>query len=102
MPRNTNRKLPNSSQAPISNLASRTPETIRKSLKNQHTNNSNSTSTSSNTYSNNFTSLYQNNLNSESAPEFQKPSGIQIDSDEENLSSNLIDFFFLKYKIYLL
>ena len=73
MPRNTNRKLPSSNQGHLSTLASRTPETLRKSIRANN--------------NNNFSSIYQNVNSSESASEFQKPSGIQIDSDEENLSS---------------
>ena len=69
MPRNTNRKVPTTNQSHLSTLASRTPETLRKSMRN-----------------NNYT--YQNN--SELSSDYQKPSGIQIDSDEENLSSKLI------------
>lgn len=66
MSRNTNRKVPNANQGQLSTLASRTPETLRKSMrKNDYT--------------------YQNN--SESSNDCQKSSGIQIDSDEENLSS---------------
>ena len=63
MPRNSNRKIPNANQSHLSTIASRTPETMRKSNRSQNS------------------SIYHDSIS-----DYQKSSNIQIDSDEENLS----------------
>ena len=70
MPRNSNRKIPNANQLHLSTIASRTPETIRKSNRSQNS------------------SIYHDSIN-----DYQKSSNIQIDSDEENLSGIFYDQF---------